>query len=85
MSLMACAGPSVRVGLQPEFAWYPESASSFRLDAEFLVDLEPCGLRLGDLMGGGLIGGADAGVENNHNAELRNADATRQPVPLGSI
>jgi hypothetical protein len=36
-------------------------------------------------MGGDLIGSADAGIEDNHNAELRNADATRQPVPLGSI
>jgi hypothetical protein len=36
-------------------------------------------------VGGGLFGGGYAGVEHDHNAELRNADATRQPVPLGSI
>jgi hypothetical protein len=36
-------------------------------------------------VGGGLFGGGYAGVEDDHNAELRNADATRQPVPLGSI
>jgi hypothetical protein len=52
---------------------------------DHLVDLEPGLLGLGALVGGSLFSGGYAGVEHDHNAELRNADATRQPVPLGSI
>jgi hypothetical protein len=54
----------------------PSSATPF-------VDFEPSLLGLGALVGGGLFGAGYAGVEDNHNAELRNADATRQPLRLG--
>jgi hypothetical protein len=51
---------------------------------DHLVDFEPGLLGLGALAGGGLFARGYAGVEDDHNAELRNADASRQPVSLGA-
>ena len=50
-----------------------------------LLSLRAGLLGLRALVGGGLLGGGYAGVEDDHNAELRNAEATQQPVPLGGI
>jgi hypothetical protein len=48
------------------------------------VDFEPGLLGLGALVGGGLFGGGYAGVKDDHNAELRNADQPGNPCRWAS-